>query len=105
MRKRARKTTKARKEACGMPCLLNVAGVCCDVYPHETTVLVHLRWLGDCGTALKPPDTQAVFGCSECNRWTDSPTPAESRDRMQYESDRNYYAARALARMRALDAA
>lgn len=105
MRTRRRKLSGAQKSARGMPCLLNVAGVCCDSYPHETTVLVHFRWLGNCGTGIKPTDSQAAHGCAECNRWTDSPTPAESRDRMQYESDRNYYAARALVRMRELEAA
>lgn len=105
MRTRSRKTTKARQSARGMPCLMNVAGVCIDKYPHETVVLAHFRWLGNCGTGIKPPDTQGAHACAECNRWTDSPTQRETEDRMQYESDRNFYAARALARMRELDRA
>lgn len=79
-----------------MPCLMNVANVCS--YDPEKTVLIHFRWLGECGTGFKPPDEQGVHGCSECNRWTDSPTPRERNE--TYESDRNFYAARALARMR-----
>lgn len=94
-----RKSTKARQAARDQPCLMNVAGVC--NYNPETTVLIHLRWLGDCGTGAKPGDWQAVHGCSECNRWTDSPTPRERDD--EYESNRNFYAARALARMRKLE--
>lgn len=93
--------TAERKGARGMPCLLNVANVC--TYDKSTTILAHFRWLGECGTGKKPPDTQAAHACSECNRWTDSPTPAETSNRLQYESDRNFYAARALARMRLLD--
>lgn len=93
------KMTPARKAARGQPCLINVAGVC--NHNPETTVLVHFRWLGECGTSYKPGDWQAAHGCSECNRWTDSPTPKERN--YTYESDRNYYAARALARMRRLE--
>lgn len=94
-----RKSNKARRDARGRQCLMNVATVC--NYDPDTTVLIHLRWLGDCGTGLKPGDWQAVHGCSECNRWTDSPTPRERDD--DYECDRNFYAARALARMRKLE--
>ena len=88
-----------RKAARGMPCTLNVAGVC--NYDPETTVLAHLRWLGGCGTGFKPSDLQAVNSCSACNTWTDSPTPRQRNE--TYESDRNFYAARALYRMRVLD--
>jgi hypothetical protein len=104
--KRSRpKMTATRKSAKGRPCLLNVAGVCIDHPPHDTTVLAHFRWLGECGTGIKPPDTQGCPACAACNTWTDSPTPAQARDRAQYESDRNFYAARALARLRAIEAA
>jgi hypothetical protein len=103
MRKRSRKSSPMRIAARGMPCLMNVAGVC--NYNQETTVLAHFRWLGDCGTGIKPTDQQGAWSCAECNRWSDSPTPAESRDRLKYESDRNFYAARALVRMRILEAA
>ena len=103
MRKKSRKTTPARQAARGMPCLMNVAGVC--NYNPETTVLAHFRWLGECGMGIKPSDAQGAWSCSECNRWSDSPTPNESRDRLNYESNRNFYAARALVRMRILEAA
>lgn len=98
--KSRRKTTAARRAAKGKPCLMNVVGVC--NHNPETTVLAHFRWLGECGTGIKPRDEQGAHACSECNRWTDSPTPKE-RDET-YERDRNYYAARALVRMRLLDA-
>jgi hypothetical protein len=103
MKKSARpKMTAARKSAKGRPCLLNVADVC--NHDPATTVLVHFRWLGECGTGIKPPDTQGCPACAACNAWTDSPTPAQARDRAQYESDRNFYAARALARLRKMEA-
>lgn len=90
------KMTPLRKSANGEGCTFNVAGVC--NYDPKTVVLVHLRWLGDCGGSLKPTDLQAAYGCSECNRWTDSPTKAETADRAKYESDRNYYGIRAMVR-------
>lgn len=101
LRKSRPKSSPERKAARGKPCLFNVANVC--NYDSATVVLVHLRWLGNCGTGAKPSDYQAVHGCSECNRWTDSPTPTEAADREKYESDRNYYAARGLVRMRLLE--
>ncbi|MFC4526389.1 DUF1364 family protein [Dyella halodurans] len=88
------KMTPARKAAAGEDCTLNVAGVC--NYNAETVILAHFRWLGDCGGSMKPTDLQAAYGCSECNRWTDSPTPAERN--ATYESDRNFYALRAMVR-------
>lgn len=96
--------TPERKAAKNQPCLLNVANVC--NYNTETVSLAHFRWLGECGTGKKPPDSQGCPACSECNRWSDSPTPREVEDcggRVAYERDRNFYAARALARMRLLD--
>lgn len=101
MRKSRPRTTAMRQSARGMPCLLNVAGVC--NHNPETVVLVHFRWLGDCGTGIKPSDLQGCPACSACNAWTDSPTPAQARDRLQYESDRNFYAARALVRLRRIE--
>lgn len=104
MRKSRPKMTPERKAARGMPCLLNVANVCNG--DDATTVLAHLRFLGGCGTAFKPDDLQGVHGCSACNTWTDTPTPRQVRacgGRVEYERDRNYYAARGLARMRILD--
>jgi len=98
------KRRSLRRSARGVPCMLNVAGVCIDQPPHETTVLAHFRWLGECGVGIKPPDTQGCPACAACNAWTDSPTPAQARDRLQYECDRNFYAARALARLRKQEA-
>lgn len=95
--KRSRaKPTPMRKAAAGEGCTMQVAGVC--NYQPDTVVLAHLRWIGDCGVGIKPTDLQAVFACSECNRWTDSPTVAETADRQRYESDRNFYALRAIVR-------
>lgn len=94
-----RKSHKARQAARGQPCLMNVAKVCC--YDNDRTVLIHLRWLGDCGTGFKPGDWQAVYACDCCNAWTDNPTPRQLDE--SYECDRNFYAARALARMRKLE--
>jgi Ni,Fe-hydrogenase I small subunit len=88
--------TPLRKSAQGEGCTMQVAGVC--NHNPETVILAHLRWLGDCGGSFKPTDLQACFACSECNRWTDSPTHAETADRAQYESDRNFYALRAVVR-------
>ena len=75
---------------------MNVAGVC--NYDCSTVILAHFRWLGDCGEAFKPTDLQAGYACSECNRWTDSPTPAETADRAAYEAARNFYALRSIVR-------
>ena len=100
--KRSRKpSTPARKSAKGQPCLLNVADVC--NYDRRTTILAHLRWLGDCGMGSKPPDEQGVYACSACNTWTDSPTPRQTKNRVLYEAERDFYASRALVRMRILD--
>lgn len=82
------------KSARGESCTLNVAQVC-NGNP-ETTVFAHFRWLGDCGTSFKPGDIQGAYACSECNRWTDSPTPKERNH--SYESDRNFYALRGMVR-------
>jgi hypothetical protein len=104
MRRKSRKrSTPAQAAARGQKCLLNVSGVC--NYNSETVVLVHFRWLGDCGCGIKPTDEQGCPACSACNAWTDSPTPRQARDRLQYESDRNFYAARALVRLRHLEKA
>ncbi|HEY4292078.1 nuclease domain-containing protein [Luteibacter sp.] len=90
------KMTPLRKSAKDEGCTIQKAGVC--LYDPKTVVLVHLRWLGDCGGSLKPTDLQAVYGCAQCNRWTDSPTSAETRDRAAYEAERNFYCLRALIR-------
>lgn len=88
--------TPLRKSAQDENCTIQKAGVC--LHDPKTVVLAHLRWLGDCGGSLKPMDIQAVFACSECNRWTDSPTVAETRDRSAYEAERDFYCLRALVR-------
>lgn len=90
------KTTPLRKSAKLEGCTMEVAGVC--NHNDETVVLAHFRWLGDCGGSFKPTDLQGAYACSECNRWTDSPTVAETADRAQYEADRNFYAIRAMVR-------
>lgn len=90
------KMTPLRKSAEGEGCTFNVAGVC--NYDNATVALTHMRWLGDCGGSFKPTDLQAAYGCSECNRWTDSPSVIETRDRAAYEALRNFYALRALVR-------
>jgi hypothetical protein len=90
------KMTPLRRSAKDEGCTFNVAGVC--NYDARTVVLTHMRWLGDCGGSFKPTDLQAAYGCSECNRWTDSPTVVETRDRAAYEALRNFYALRALVR-------
>jgi putative nuclease YbcO-like protein len=101
MKKSRKASTPTRQAARDKPCLLNVAGVC--NYDTATTVLAHFRWLGDCGMGLKPTDFQGCPACDACNTWTDSPSPRQTRDRLQYESDRNFYAARALVRLRKLE--
>lgn len=96
IRRSRTKATPVRKAAAGEGCTMQVVGVC--NHQPETVILAHLRWIGDCGTGIKPTDLQAVFACSECNRWTDSPTPAEAADRARYEAERNFYALRAMVR-------
>lgn len=88
---RSRYITDAAK---GEPCTMNVAGIC--NYDPQTTVFAHFRFLGDCGTGIKPSDLQGGFACFECHRWLDSPTPNERGD--DYDLDRAWYAARSMAR-------
>ncbi len=56
--------TKIRKSAKGENCTLRVPGVC--NFDPETTVLCHIRTPGT-GIGRKPPDYQAVYGCSACH--------------------------------------
>jgi hypothetical protein len=91
--------TDLRKLARGQPCFMNVAGVC--NYNSETVVLAHFRWLGGCGIGMKPSDLSAAFACMACHDWLDGRTKPPSPE--TYESDRNFYAARALVRMRQFD--
>lgn len=104
MKRTRTKTTPERQRARGCACLVKAAGVCNGDW--STTVLAHFRFLGECGMASKPDDLQGAHACSACNAWTDSPTPRQVEDvggRIAYERDRNFYAARALARMRQID--
>lgn len=97
-------STPERKAARGQDCYLNVAGVC--VYDASRVSLAHFRWLGECGTGLKPRDAQGCPACDMCNRWTDSPTPRQVEDcggRVAYERDRNFYALRAMVRLRLME--
>lgn len=91
------KRTKVPSEAItlaakGEPCTMRVPGVCNG--DPETTVFIHFRWIGDCGTGIKPSALQGAFGCSACNAWTDSPTPRQRHE--NYESDRNWHGIRAM---------
>lgn len=79
-----------RKAAREEKCTLNIAGVC--NYDPATVVLAHLRWLGGCGTGIKPNDLQAVFACSLCHDYIDGRRSGLSKE------DRDFYALRALAR-------
>lgn len=56
--------SKLRKSARGKHCTLRIPGVC-NGNP-ETTVLCHIRLPGT-GIGRKPPDWQAVYGCSNCH--------------------------------------
>ncbi|MGE7137921.1 nuclease domain-containing protein [Luteibacter sp. NPDC031894] len=96
LRKSRPKMTPLRKSAKDEGCTIQKVGAC--LYDPKTVALAHLRWLGDCGGSLKPTDLQAVYACTGCNRWTDSPTPAETADRAAYEAERNFYCLRALVR-------
>ena len=56
-----------RKAARGKPCTINHPHYCNG--NRDTTVLIHLRVLGGGGMGKKPPDSEAVFACSDCHRW------------------------------------
>lgn len=59
------------RDSAGHPdahCMLNIAGVCTG----QGCVLCHIRVNGECGTALKPDDTMAAFGCTACHAYFDS---------------------------------
>lgn len=65
MRKRsAPKMTAARRSAKGQACTIMLPGCSQD---RETVVLCHLRMLGGGGVGMKPPDTEAVYGCAHCH--------------------------------------
>lgn len=65
MKRRGRpKMTPARKAAEGQACTLRVPG--CPART-DTSVLAHLRVFNGGGMGIKPPDTEAVFGCDYCH--------------------------------------
>lgn len=66
--KSRRKTTAARRDARGRPCLVRLPG--CDG-GGETTVLAHYRLAGYCGTGLKPADVLGAFACDPCHAAVD----------------------------------
>lgn len=60
-----RKTTPARQEARGKPCMIRIPGICNR--DPTTTVLAHYRLAGTCGTGTKPDDAQGAWACSWCH--------------------------------------
>lgn len=75
MRRTSRpKMTEARKSAKGMPCTLRYPG-CYPGPDNENVVLCHLRQFGGGGTGLKPPDGEAVYGCTNCHDLLDGRKP------------------------------
>lgn len=75
---------KLRKSVRGMPCLLNVAGVCNDAYPHETVVACHPPSEIN-GAGTKSDDFCVVAGCMDCHSELDGRTDrtkmsAEAKD-------------------------
>ena len=64
------KMTPARKSAKGQDCTLKFPG--CQPGPeNENVVLCHLRMLGGGGMGYKPPDHEAVYGCTSCHNLLD----------------------------------
>jgi len=72
IRQRSRKTTPARRDAMGKPCLIRLPG--CDG-GGETTVLAHYRLAGYAGIGLKPPDNMAAWACCWCHAIVDGRLP------------------------------
>ena len=72
MKKRRCKTTPARKAAKDKPCMIRIPGVC-NGNP-ETTVLCHYRLGNYNGAGLKPDDSMAAWGCSDCHSMVDGRT-------------------------------
>lgn len=54
-----------RRLARGQVCMVRLQGIC--NWRPETTVLAHIRRAGIAGMGQKPPDTCAVFACSDCH--------------------------------------
>lgn len=85
------RSKQIRGSAKGQPCTLNIAN-CCN-YDPATTVLCHIRDFGSGGTALKPSDSRAVFGCNNCHAAIDRRIDIGLSD-----ADRYFYIARAIFR-------
>lgn len=86
-----------RRAARGEACTLAVAGIC-NGNP-ETTVFAHFRWLGECGTGIKPSDVTGAFCCSSCHDWLDGRSNLTIEYlRGDYQGDRNFYALRGMVR-------
>jgi hypothetical protein len=66
MRQSRPKMTPARKAAKGQDCTLRLPG-CYPGPENEQVQLCHLRVFGGGGTGLKPHDSEAVFGCTNCH--------------------------------------
>lgn len=76
---RAHRNSHLRDMARGMPCLLQVPGVCC--HDRATVVCCHsnLSIHGKAG-ARKADDHYSVWGCAACHRWLDQgPAPREQK--------------------------
>lgn len=75
-RKRPRYTEPVhlRREAKDKCCQIQLPG-CRGGTATEYTVLAHFRMAGVCGTALKPPDTIAAWGCDHCHAIVDGRAP------------------------------
>lgn len=58
------KTTQARKEARGKPCMVRLPGCSGG---GDDVVLAHYRLAGTCGTGMKPPDQLGAWACSNCH--------------------------------------
>ena len=80
-----------RQSAGDAHCMLNIAGVC----DGQGCVLCHIRLAGTCGMGMKPPDTQATFGCNACHMHFDS-NGKHGLKRMS--EDWLFYALRGMAR-------
>lgn len=76
---RAHRNSHLRDMARGMPCLLQVPGICC--HDRATVVCCHsnLSIHGKAG-ARKADDHYSVWGCAACHRWLDQgPAPREQK--------------------------
>lgn len=58
-------SNKLRKAAAGRECQVRIPGIC--NHNNETSVLIHIRIAGLCGTGIKPPDILTAIACSSCH--------------------------------------